>query len=358
MTEALLPCATARAILAGLDAVGLDAEEIRAAAGLSPEALGVVDGALPAATFERLWAEAFRRAPREELPAEVGLAIPFGSFGPVDYLASSSADVAAALASLAAWLRTVATGFTLELLRDERGAEVRILPAGPAAGGDRARAVAEAFTLGAIVGRFRSRPLSPPFRVERVRLTGPAPARAGRHAALFGAPVEYGCALAALSIPDACLAARLPGADPMLQSTLRGLAERLELGAAADDLEHTIRARLRVLLPEGGADAASVARSLGMSERTLHRRLRERGRAFGEVVDAFREAEAERLLGACAALADVAGRLGFSDQSAFTRAFRRWKGTPPTAWRATRGAPAPRPGPGGTPPAPSRRRRS
>jgi AraC-like DNA-binding protein len=44
------------------------------------------------------------------------------------------------------------------------------------------------------------------------------------------------------------------------------------------------------LLPEGRADVATLARTLGMSERTLHRRLRAEGRSYREILDAFREA--------------------------------------------------------------------
>ncbi len=337
----LLPAATARALLAGFRGAGLDAEALREAAGISRAALAPLDGILPGDAFARLWEEAFRRAPREELPTEVGLAVPFGAFGPLDYLAASSADVAAALESLAAWFRTVASGLSLEIARTEAGAEVRVLCAADGPPPGRPREVTDEFTVAVIVGRFRSRPISPPFRAARVRLTRAAPRRPTRHAALLGAPVEFGCATAALSIPAECLAATLPSADPMLQATLRALAERLELGPAADDLERAVRARLRSLLPDGRADAATVARSLGMSTRTLHRRLRATGQAFGEVVDAFRESEAERLLRGATALADVAARLGFSDQSAFTRAFRRWKGAPPTAWLGTRAPRAP-----------------
>jgi AraC-like DNA-binding protein len=74
-----------------------------------------------------------------------------------------------------------------------------------------------------------------------------------------------------------------------------------------------------------------------MSERTLHRRLREAGSTFRDVLDRFREAESERLLGAGRlALAEVALRVGFSDQSAWNRAFMRWKGMAPTEWVASR----------------------
>jgi hypothetical protein len=75
--------------------------------------------------------------------------------------------------------------------------------------------------------------------------------------------------------------------------------------------------------------------------------LQEIGKTYRDVLDAFREAEAERLLAAGKAqLSDVAFRLGFSDQTAWNRAFRRWKGLSPTEWRQARSDPggsSPRP---------------
>jgi AraC-like DNA-binding protein len=332
-----LPAATARALLAGFRAVGLDAEALREAAGLTPSALEPVDAILPLEAFGRLWEGAWRRAGREELPAEVGLAVPFGAFGALDYLAASSPTVEAAFHALAAHFRYVAAGFALEVARRPEGGTVQLVPVPSSAGRDRMGEVSDEFTLAVLVGRFRSRPLVPPFRAAQVRLTRPAPERATRHAALFGAPVLFGCAVAALEVPAEAWGARLQSADPVLQETLRQLAERIGLGEAGSDLELAVRARLRTLLPDGRGEAAAVARSLGLSGRTLHRRLSATGRTFREVVEAFREAEAERLLASGGVpLGEVALRLGFADQTAWNRAFRRWKGTSPRRWMASR----------------------
>jgi AraC-like DNA-binding protein len=331
-----LPAAAARALLAGMRAAGLDAEAVRVAAALAPADLEPVDGVLPLEVFPRLWEAAFRQAPREELPAEVGLAVPFGSFGALDYLAASSPDVEAAFHALASHFRYVAAGFGLEVEAGPEGGEVRLVPAGRIAAGDRAHEVSDEFTLAVLVGRFTEN-CPAPFATE-VRLTRSAPAHPTRHERLFGAPVIFGCALAALRVHPASWKAPMGTADPMLQETLRRLAERLQLGGASTDLELAIRARLRTMLPEGRGVAGQVARSLGMSERTLHRRLRDIGRTFQEVLDGFRESETERLLvSGGPALSELALRLGFSDQSAWNRAFRRWKGTSPTEWAASRG---------------------
>jgi AraC-like DNA-binding protein len=331
----LLPAATARAVLAGFRAVGLDAGALRDAAGIAPSALEPVDGVLPVEAFGRLWAAALQRARREELPTEVGLAVPFGAFGALDYLAASSPTVEAAFDALRGHFRYVSAGFGLELARDPEGGTVRLVPSHPPAEHDRTAEVSDEFTLAVFVGRFRSRPLDPPFRASQVRLTRPAPDHPTRHASLLGAPVAFACSVAALEVPTAVWRARLASADPVLQETLRQLAERIGLGGAGSDLELAVRARLRTLLPDGRGDAAAVARSLGLSARTLHRRLAATGRSFREVMESFREAEAERLLtSGSVPLGEVALRLGFADQTAWNRAFRRWKGTSPRQWLA------------------------
>jgi AraC-like DNA-binding protein len=322
--------ATGRAILAGLRAMGLDADAVREAAGISASDLVAIDGVIPRDGLTRLWQEVLRRAPRPEIATEVGLAIPYGAFGALDYLAGSSNDVEAAFHSLASYFRSVAAGMALEVLEDHGGGEVRVLHL--EAQEDRARWINDEFTLAVLVARFASR--LPTFTAAEVRLTCPPPSAPTRHAALLRAPVVFGCSTGALRIAAPSWKAALPDADPMLQETLRVLAQRLELGGG-DGLEPAIRARLRSLLPEGTSEAAAVARALGMSERTLHRRLQELGRTYREVLDCFREAEAERLLArGRTPLSEVALRLGFADQSAWNRAFRRWKGMSPRQWAA------------------------
>lgn len=329
-----LPAATARAILAGLRAMGLDADAIRAEAGLAPADLEPVDALVPVDAFGQLLARAALRAPREELITEIALAIPFGAFGALDYLAGSAPTVGAAFHALAAHFRYVAMGVSLEVEEGKRGGEVRLVdaPSQPMP-----EAVDE-FTVAACLGRFGSSADARSFQVEEIRLTRPPPPRPTRHAALLRAPVVFGCAASAVRIGAATWSARLPSADPGLQATLLQLAEHAGLGRAGEDpVVLQVRSRLRLVLPEGRAEAAVVAAALGFSERTLHRRLRQAGTTYRGVLDAFREAEAERLLAAGRlALSEVALRVGFSDQSAWNRAFRRWKGMSPREWAQSR----------------------
>jgi AraC-like DNA-binding protein len=91
------------------------------------------------------------------------------------------------------------------------------------------------------------------------------------------------------------------------------------------------------LLPTGHADAATVADQLRLHPRTLQRRLAGEGVTFAALLERERQAQAARLLTQPdLQLGQVAGLLGYSEQSAFNRAFRRWYGVPPGRYRPPR----------------------
>jgi AraC-like DNA-binding protein len=131
---------------------------------------------------------------------------------------------------------------------------------------------------------------------------------------------------------------RMPvrSADTFLHATLEAMTGQLHLTRPdGSPLERALRARLRDALAQGSADAQRLALLLGVSERTLQRRLGELGRRFSEVVEDFRREEAARLLNTPGVhLVEIASRLGYAEQTSFTRAFRRWTGTTPARWRA------------------------
>lgn len=332
---------TVRAFLAGFAAVGLDAPAVARAAGFVDPADLPYDAPVPGAVFSALWEEAFVRAPRETLPTEVGLAVPFGAFGPVDYLAASSARVDLAFGAIASFFKYIASDFRIVVEEEPGGGGlVAVRVPEPFPGWE----VSDEFTVAVLVSRFR-RAAAGAFSPRVVRLTRPAPATATRHAELLGCPVRFGAAESGFDVRTEAWRAPMHNADPALERTVRELAAHLGLGATTGDLETALRARLRHLLPQGEVSASAAAAALGLSERTLQRRLAAAGTSYREVLDRLRETEAERLLGAGRLpLGEVALRLGFSDQTAWNRAFRRWKGVSPTEWRAGTRAAAEPPG--------------
>jgi AraC-like DNA-binding protein len=104
----------------------------------------------------------------------------------------------------------------------------------------------------------------------------------------------------------------------------------------------TYAERLREHIIESGTidglDMESSARTLGLSARTLRRRLGEEGASFRDVVEGALETLAKQLLADDRrAIKDVASTLGFSDNATFGRAFKRWVGTTPKQYRLSRG---------------------
>jgi AraC-like DNA-binding protein len=334
----LCPAITASALLAGFRALGLDAPQMARAAGLEGQDLEALDAMIPIGALRALWEDALRRAPGEDLFTEVAMAVPFGAFGVVDYLCGTAETVEAGLRALGDHLQAVSVGNRLELSVDPEGAWLRV--AAPAHDDPRAAQLGEEFTLAVIVARFRA--IAPGFRVESVALRRKAPVGATRHAALFDARVTFEHTESRARLPIQTLEARLRTADPELRRTLAQVAKRLLIGRDdTPELEVAIRGRLRDLLPHGKPDAARMARSLGLSERSLHRRLASLGRSYQGVLDDFRASEAERLLlDGRRPYAEIALALGFADHSSWTRAFRRWKGASPSEWVAGRRAEA------------------
>lgn len=96
-----------------------------------------------------------------------------------------------------------------------------------------------------------------------------------------------------------------------------------------------VEAVIEPLLAEGDANVDRVASQLGISRQTLYRRLKTDGVTFEQLLDELRHRLALKLLrDQNLPVKQAAWRLGFSDPAAFSRAFKRWTGTPPSTARA------------------------
>jgi AraC-like DNA-binding protein len=132
------------------------------------------------------------------------------------------------------------------------------------------------------------------------------------------------------------LEARILSADPALLAVFEGDAQRrlehLESrGGVSSRVLTVLGSRLKGEVPA----LSSVASELAMSERSIQRGLREEDTSYRQLVDVVRKDLAlQHLSRPGTSATDVAFLLGFSEPSAFTRAFRRWTGAPPTQFRS------------------------
>ncbi|MDR7271229.1 AraC-like DNA-binding protein [Pelomonas saccharophila] len=172
-------------------------------------------------------------------------------------------------------------------------------------------------------------------RALAVDFVNPRPADVRPYADFFGGPVRFGqpSTRVVLSLRD--LALPLRGADAALLALLDAQAEHLlQEVAAVSEPVGVWRQALVGLIRSGRTSLADLAHSLQMSPRSLQRRLTEQGHSFQTLLGQTRQQLAEAYLrDANVELAEVALLLGYSEQSAFTRAFRQWTGQAPLQWR-------------------------
>ncbi|GAA6151880.1 AraC family transcriptional regulator [Pseudoteredinibacter isoporae] len=151
---------------------------------------------------------------------------------------------------------------------------------------------------------------------------------------VFSCPIEFEQAFSGLLVSNEVLDKPLPQADPVLaqlheQYSSDRLIELEQESISLPDLAEWIKSRVGETLPR----RSDAARALGMSERTLARRLDAEGCTFKGLLDDARKSLAlDAVRESRQPLADIAQSLGFAEASTFYRAFRRWTGMPPARW--------------------------
>jgi len=176
----------------------------------------------------------------------------------------------------------------------------------------------------------------PDWKPTEVRFAHRKPNDVGPFRRFFHAPLRFNSEENALVFSASWLHRLLPDTDPQLRRLLQEQIDALE-ARHADDFPEQVRSVLRRALVTGQAKAGQVAALFSMHARTLNRRLNEFGTCFQDLVDEGRFEIARQLLEDSAMeVRQIASMLDYADASAFTRAFRRWSGTTPARWRATR----------------------
>ena len=185
------------------------------------------------------------------------------------------------------------------------------------------------------ISEFRRSAPEHPFE-QALEVTYPPPPHAERYPDLFRVPVRFEAPRNALRINPVWLEAEFDGGKDYVFGVFTRHADGLmaEL-VTRDTARAAVEARMLTDLHEGTLSMDGVARDLGMSRQTLYRRLKEEGVTFAEVHDDLRRRMAMDYLSARkVSVGETAYLLGFSEASAFVRAFKRWTGASPTAWLA------------------------
>jgi AraC-like DNA-binding protein len=257
--------------------------------------------------------------------------------GLVYYVMASSEEVASALHDAERYSRIVNEGVFLRCTLGQ-GATVTLDYADFDRGPDRHHTEFWLVTLVRILRDITDSRLAPQrLKVRHVRPQPPADLKS-----FFGTEIEFGSDTDEIVLSGAVASLPITRRDPYLNKLLRRYAdEAVALKAARRaGIRSEVERLLPGLLPHGGANVPEVARRLGMSPRTLSRKLRDEGVAFTDILDELRAALARRYLADRELpVSEVAWLLGYQEVSSLTHAFKRWSGTTPRQFRDSRNLP-------------------
>ena len=198
---------------------------------------------------------------------------------------------------------------------------------------ERMRHVTEAVFAGyAVFGRWLTWLYDKEIAAMRFRHARPA--HADLCDSLFSCETQYDERLDIMELDPALADMPLPQSNPDL---LAIMCARLDKALA--ELDRPVSAQagtfqcIQSMLSAGAPSLESVAKALGFSERTLRRRLSQEGTSFRSVLEAARKDACDVYIRERKkSIAEIAQALGYSEQSAFTRAFKKWYGRPPSAY--------------------------
>ena len=309
---------------------GCDADGILLQAGITPQALQTPQARIPIEQTSQLWRLATAAAGDPGFGIQVASHVRANTFHALGLSLAASPTLHDAFERLLRYFRIVSDAGELTFTIDGRWARFELMA--PDGFGIAHEAV-DAF-MSCVVRMCRS--LASPHRAEpvQVRLRRPRPTNTQAFEQAFRCPIEFGCERNELRFALADLDTALRDGDAHLARHHDPILVKMLADVEKDNLHHRVLGLLVELLPRGGATQERVADRLGLSLRTLQRRLQEQAMSYSDILDQARLKVAHRLLRQeVYSLSEIAYLLGFSDLSGFSRFFKRSTGEAPGAHR-------------------------
>lgn len=328
-----LSLAQIRAVLTCAKSAGVNTDAMRARLGLAPIAMTEPDVRVPLDMMRRLWHELLRETARPDLALQLSTRAHPSAYGVVGSLVMSCPTLGESLAMLQRYFGLLTDDGLFETRRSEGAVHIRLTLA-PVEDQLAWRCAAE-WTLGSLLACFRTL-TAEPLRPLAVELPYAAPGHAVAYRETFQCPVRFGTRRTALILHESDLTRPVHSADRSLQPLLQARAEDQ---SRARNESASMAARVAIFLragrPGSMPNVTETAKALGVSARTLARRLAVEGTAFQRLSDAHRRALCCRMLSQSAyTIEEIALVAGYSELSTFHRAFRRWTRKTPARFRA------------------------
>ena len=316
-------------MLQGFERLGVDPDELCRDIGADPEVLRAADSRVSVVVQARLWLSAERMLGDPMIGLHTAEAI--GPSGLFHYLTMTQSTVGRGIASLMSSARLASDDLVIALDRAPATTAIGVhfsFRSGPGV------AQTAEYVCGLLASHLY---LTTGGRLvpDRVDFTHCARGPEAEYRRILQSQVRFERADTRLEIPTAALDWPLQTKNPEVARFLSDQAQRALAALHQGDLAARVEAYLRRMFTDArDGSLEDAAASVGMSPRTLQRRLRDEGTSFRKVHDDARREIASDLLGdPSLSISEVADRLGFADVSSFDTAFKRWTGRTPRALR-------------------------
>jgi len=320
-----LPAHDLRVFLDGLGRLGYDVDALLAAARLQRADLENPDARVPCDACGAVLTRACQERFIPNLALELARVTPLGAWPLVDYLVVTADTVGAGVRQLARYLRITGAPFAIDVRDDVAPIRVEMTTL--------TALFALEFDAALMVLHFRNEaegPFSAALSFTHALDDAAAFAR------ILGCPVTEKAPWSGISVPLETWSLPLRRRDPILRQVLEGHANEIVARLPArTGLALEIQRALAPRVTGGDTSIESIGREFGMSARTLQRRLADEGVSFQKLLDDARKGAAGRFVGESPlAICEIAYLLGYSEAAPFHRAFKRWFGRTPEAFRA------------------------
>jgi AraC-like DNA-binding protein len=321
-------------VLRLLEQKGIDGRRFALEAGLPQGYESAPEITAPLPKFRTFMDAAAEGLKDDQFGLTLSRAVPKGTYALVEFIGRSAATLREAMESLARFGRIINAGVDWVFVqRTGYGVLEHRVPAETEGLGR----ILNEYTM-AFVHRASLESVGARWKMRRLYFAHPPPADPAPLTAYFGVAPTFGTGVSGFEIDDEILALPMSSADPALKKYLEEQGRAvLETRPASTDLVGRVRQELVRRLGKTEAKVENISEALELSARTLQRRLEGEGTSFQGVLDGVREQLAmSYLVNDSLTVSEIAYLLGYSELRAFDRAFRRWTGKTPVAWRSGR----------------------
>lgn len=304
-------------------------EKIESILGCPIDALESAEFRLPITNYNRLWAYAINFTKKPDLGLHLGTRKVEDEIGLVGHIFFSNATIRDALNQYQRYFSITNENIRIQIEVHEDQVELQFICIEPAYYSlyDMERTITAGITR-------TSEHLKRKLPLQYINFQHAAPAHYERYAEVFDCPVRFSQPCCSIAFNESYLDFRLPHRSSYLQKVLsKHLETVLSKIKRKDSFTDKIEMIIEKRLAKDSIDAEHIAKKLNMSRNTLYRKLQAEDISFHDLVDKVRKRKAiDYLKQGSLSLSQIAFLLGFSELSAFSRAFKRWTGKSPARY--------------------------